>query len=173
MTLDELHGRLAIDEDDLDSGLVQQPDLFYHVSDGFSTAVSIRDGVKLELEELKAEMDQSIRAAVARAREGLSDAELKTRDKLTETGLQNQIQGLPKVKELERKFLQSKYQADRWEALKNSYQQRSWALRELVTLRVRRQSMVAQEHGETQARRDMADDVERRAGERRREQMRR
>jgi hypothetical protein len=153
MTLDKLRESLQIDQDDLDRALVEQPDLYYHAGEGHIQAISVRDGIKLELDETRAELDKQVREAATR------DGE-----KVTEGAITARISTLPKMKELERKFLQSKLDADRWKVLETAFGARSKALDGLVTLFVRRHAMVAAEHGAVGMRRQMAESVEAEAG---------
>jgi len=116
---------LAIERDNLDACLVEQPEVYYRVAQAFSIAVAERDAVKLDLEEARAELDIQFRKQAAEAEE-----------KMTEASLQQKLRVAPKMQKLERDFLQVKAIADDWQALKESFQQRSFMLRELVALQI-------------------------------------
>src|ERR1700757_192795 len=103
----ELEETLRINPDALDDCLVEQPGYFYHVAEAVSEANARRDTIKLELEEVTAELDQDLRAKAAAEEE-----------KITETSLQNRLRTMPKLKALQRKYLEARTDADRWVALK-------------------------------------------------------
>lgn len=124
---DNLHDRykkyLAIDRDGLDDCLIKQPELFYHVSEQYTLAVGRRDAAKLELEKVEAEISQSIR-----------ENALKREEKVTEAGIAEKITIAPRVYTLRFDLLQLKGEVDKWLAMKEAYQQRSFMLRELVPI---------------------------------------
>jgi hypothetical protein len=128
-TLDNLRDALTIDPDDLDTCLTQQPDLFYHAADQQAQATSRRDEIKLNLDEATAEIDGRLRKQA-----------VEHDEKITEALLQQRLRIQPRIKELMREFLEARVLADRWQALKESYSQRSFMLRELV------QRQIAQLH---------------------------
>jgi hypothetical protein len=161
-TLDGLRGQLTIDPDDLHSGLVQQPDLFYNVSESFAAAVSRRDEQKLVLEELTAELDQLVR-------KGAAEREEKT----TEASIHNRLRGMPKIQTAERAFLKARLDADMWQALKEAFQQRSFMLRELVSLKLRQMETISLEHGAGAQKRALGDAVERQNNAKRADRWRR
>jgi hypothetical protein len=119
-TSPDLREALRIDEDNIDRCLAEHSELFFQAADGLALAVATRDGLKLELKELVAQLDQDVR------RKALADEE-----KLSETALSSRITVLPKVKELNRQHLDACKAADRAEALRDSYRDRSFALRAL------------------------------------------
>ena len=144
-TLADLRLKLSIDKDDLDEALVEQPDLYYHVADAYVTAVAERDAAKLDLEQATAELDKQFREAAAAAEE-----------KMTETSLQRKIATTPRIMTLERDMLRYRVDADRWQALKEAFQQRSFMLRELVAMYVRRLGDLTIERGSNDARGSLA-----------------
>ena len=119
----ELEDSLEIDRDGLDECLVEQPGHFYHVAEHVAAANADRDTIKLELEEVLATEDGKFRALCAR-----------TEEKVTEGSIKNYLLTLDAVKELKRSYLTACTNADRWQALKEAYHQRSFMLRELVAL---------------------------------------
>jgi len=155
----ELKNSLQIDRDDLDTCLVQQPGLFYHVAEQYSLAVSQRDEAKLALEEKTAELDKQVREAAVQADE-----------KLTEAGIQNRLRTMPKIKELQRDHLELRTQADSLLALKEAYMQRSYMLKELVALQLSQFHGLAVERGSTSARHELGDRNRQRGEELRKEE---
>jgi hypothetical protein len=144
-TLESLRSKLSIDKDDLDNALVEQPDLYYHVADAYVTAVADRDAAKLDLEQATADLDKQFRGAAAAAEE-----------KLTETSLQRKIATTPRIQNMEKDLLYLRADADRWQALKEAFQQRSFMLRELVAMYVRRLGDLTIERGSNDARGSLA-----------------
>jgi hypothetical protein len=126
-TLDTLRAQLQIDKDDLDTCLVEQPDLYYHVAEAYVMAVAKRDEAKLNMEQVTAELDKQFRQAAAEAEE-----------KLTEAALSRKLTASPRMQTLEKDYLLYRVEADKWQALKEAFQQRSFMLRELVAVYVRR-----------------------------------
>jgi hypothetical protein len=155
---EELREALIIDDDDLDKCLVEQPSLFYSAAEASSLADSKRDTVKLELKELKAQLDQDIR------RKAIEDEE-----KLSETQLTNRIITLPVVKALERKLLALSKEAADCSALKESYEQRSYALKDLNARQNAQMMNLGLERGSVGTRREVGDRVRERAENLRRE----
>lgn len=145
-TLEECRKQLAIDNGQLDVCLTRQPELYYAVGNGYAEAVAERDSVKLELEELQAKLDQDFRAEAARKDE-----------KITEAGLQQKLRTMPKVQELQQKFLDARTEAESWLVLKEAFQQRSFMLRELVALFIAQRRDLDLESGVGQAKASLAE----------------
>src|SRR3990167_7589612 len=78
--LDAWVGKLQIDKEDLDTCLAEQPDLSYYVGEAYADAVDRRDALKLDLEELQADLDKKVRAEAEAA--GI---------KTTETQVKNEV----------------------------------------------------------------------------------
>jgi hypothetical protein len=119
----ELEAKLEIDEHALDIALREHPDLVYDVTQELALAVSHRDMAKLELDEIEAEIDKDIR----------KDASIND-EKVTEKEVESIKKTHQKVKAANRKFLEEKFNAAKWTALKDAYEQRSYALSKLVDL---------------------------------------
>ncbi len=122
-----LRAALAIDMDDLDECLIRQPELYYHASELGALAKAARDEAKLDLELLEAAEGQHIR-----------DLALKNEEKLTEGSLREQLLLSPKVERAKRELLELTTTVTKYDALKDSFQQRSYMLRELVPLHLSR-----------------------------------
>ena len=72
------------------------------------------------MENAVAEVDGELRSRAA-----------KDQEKITEALLQQRIRLQSKVKDATKKFLDAKAEADRWAVLKESFQQRSFMMKEL------------------------------------------
>lgn len=121
--LQELKSKLRIDEHALEEAWRDQPDLFYQVASEQALALSIRDEVKQDLEELEAEVDIELRKDAATSGE-----------KTTETQIQSNKKVDKRVKAMNDKFLEKRHLAERWKVLRDAYEQRSFALSRLVEL---------------------------------------
>lgn len=116
---------LRIDTDDLDGCLVEQPDHYYKAALAHAEAVGRRDAAKLALEGLEAQIDGEVRA------------DYDARDeKVTEARIHKEIRDDTRYKDAKRRHLELSTDVDRLLALKEAFQQRSFMLRELVTLTV-------------------------------------
>lgn len=121
MTIDiaEFRRYLKIDKLALDDEVVQQPSLFYEVSSAQADAGAERDARKEELATIDADLDIRIRHFVEKATEG---------------SIRNQIQAHQEHQTAFAEYLTAKERADKLTALKEAFQQRSYMLRDLVTL---------------------------------------
>lgn len=145
---------LAIDKDHLDDCLSKQPELYYHVAEAHSQAVADRDALKVDIELAEAEEGRRIRDEAAQLDE-----------KLTEASLREQLTLTPRLQRLRQERLELEALINSWLALKESYQQRSYMLRELVPMYLSRLSS-----GSVRApgpRQQLADEIRDRAGEER------
>ena len=141
VSYDKFRAYVAIDGDDLDTSLMEQPEMYHHVSEQHIFAVATRDHLKLELDELTAELDQEIRQQAA-----------EDDEKLTEGAISNRLKLKPDVKKLTREYLVAKGEAEKWGALKESFSKRSDALKSLVSLRIGERRDLALESGAGQTR---------------------
>jgi hypothetical protein len=130
LTPDDFRARLAIDRSDIDTMLEDHPILTLEVGEMQTAAIAVRDAMKLELEELHAYLDQKIRHDAAVAEE-----------KTTEKAIENQIVNSKEMKALQRKYLDAKAEADSWGPMREAVNQRSYALRALVDLDLKRMSI--------------------------------
>lgn len=145
-TLAKLKGYLAIDRNDLDTCLMQQPEVYYRVAEALTQASAARDALKLRFEEETARQDQNIRQHAVRMDE-----------KLTETAVQQKLRLLPVIQELQQDLLEKRSEVENLTALKESFQQRSFMLRELVALVIAQGRDLALEGGANQARTALAE----------------
>lgn len=144
----ELQKRLRIDQDDLDSCLVEQPELFRQVAEAYVLAAGRRDALKLDFEEETAETYARLRAEA-----------IENQDKVSEATMQSRITIDDKIKDLSRKLSNARVDTDEWGVLKESFQQRSWMLRELVALRISELHQLSAERGSDSQRVGLRDSV--------------
>ena len=152
---------LKIDEDDLDRCLVEQPGLFFHVSEEVTDADSRQRLLTLELKELKAEIENEVR-----------DTAKKLQDKLREDDIKNQVTLDPDVQRLERELEAATTRAEKAQKLEDAYLQRSYALKEKVAIELHRMAQLGVERGASSARYREAERIEKRLGEQRAEERR-
>lgn len=133
--------QLQIDENDLDRCMIEHAELFDHVAEALVEAEARRDTLKLQLEEATAELAQGIRTRAARNEE-----------KLTEGSLKEQLQILPRIKELNQDLLAASTEADRWAVTKDSYKARASMLKEINASQIARMYNLSLERGGTGAR---------------------
>jgi len=119
----ELAVYLEIDKFSLDDEVVRQPSLFFKVSEAFVEAASERDACKEELATVDAGLDGKIR----------KDLDVAG-DRITEAAVKNEIQAHPKHSAAFDTYILAKTRADKLQALKESFQQRGYMLRDLVSL---------------------------------------
>lgn len=144
----ELEAALRIDEDGLDEALTEQPELFYRVSKAYAIEASRRDAAKQAVQDAEAEADVDARADVA-------DQGKKT----TETEIKALVQTDKRVVAARRRFAELAESTAKLAALKEAYQQRSYALKDLAGLYVANY-YTASEH--TNARRTINEERRRR-----------
>lgn len=118
-SLNELHKHLEIDKSALDDEVIRQPSLFYMVCEQLVEASADRDAAKEHLATVDAELDAHFRA-------------LPT--KTTDKGVLSQVQTSKKHQDAFDDWLAAKTHADKLQVLKDSFQQRSYMLRDLVSL---------------------------------------
>lgn len=119
--LEEFKGYLKIDKEALDNELVEQPMLFYKISQAFVMAAAQRDLLKEKLTETDAVLDTEVR-------EALGD------EKYTEAVVKNEVTKDKKHKAAFNDWLRAKTDADLFLALKESFSSRAYMLRDLCAL---------------------------------------
>lgn len=109
-TIDDLESRLEIEEDDLDSALIEQPTLYWHIGDLLARLQSRRDATKQEIELAEAEAAADIkeeweRNDVKHTQQQLNQAVLR-RDTVQElkTKLRKQVLSVARADRLEKAF---------------------------------------------------------------------
>lgn len=123
--LDEFRRYLKIDKHALDDDIVQQPMLFYEVSEAYVVAAAERDGFKEALARVDAGLDAEIREELE-----------KSDTKATEAMVKNQIQCHQDHEKAYKLYAKAKEQADLLAVMKDSFQQRGYMLRDLCQLYV-------------------------------------
>lgn len=150
MTLEMLKARLAINEDNLDKELIEQPNLFYYVGKFCAAAIFERDKKDNEIDTFQAKLDRDIR------NNAISNSERITETQIKSTILRNEpyLRHLSEMNELKR-------MVNEWTALRDAYQQRSYVLLKMVDL------YVSGYYGQVTGRTERNDAIERRSNERR------
>lgn len=118
---DEFKKQLEIDKLSLDDEIINQPQLFCEVSEKYAEAISIRDALKEELAVIDASVDSELR---------------KNSEKITEPRIKSRILLDKRHTVAFAKYLNAKLEADMLGVLKDSYEQRSDALKRLANLYV-------------------------------------
>jgi len=122
--IEELEDLLSIDENTLEACCREQPVLFYKVSKELTRAQSLRDQASQDLKDIEARVDAEIR------NEPLDEGEKKP----TENAIANRVRMHPSVIALRDKLQIRNEAYGTLAALKESFGQRSYMLRELVQL---------------------------------------
>jgi hypothetical protein len=123
-TLTELHAQLAIDKSVLDDEVIRQPMLFYMVSELLTDALAERDAAKEELASVDADLDFTWRRKLSK------DKAVK----ITESTIKSYVQTSADHEKAFATWLAAKTKADKLQGLKDAFQQRSYMLRDLVSL---------------------------------------
>lgn len=123
LSLAELQQQLAIDKSVLDDEVIRQPVLFYTISEQLTDAIAERDAAKEELAAVDADLDGAWRRKLA-----------KIHNKVTETMVSNHVITSAEHEKAFEAYLKAKTKADKLLALKEAFQQRSYMLRDLVSL---------------------------------------
>lgn len=145
-TLEELEAALAITAttgDGLEKVSREMGDVFYRVAKALEIKMSLRDQAKSDLEEEEARCDLDIRDLFEKqveVAERLAEKtkEKKTLPKQTEGQIRAQIVTDPDVKKARARYQQLKLEAGLYSALKESFQQRSYAMNHLVDIFLQR-----------------------------------
>lgn len=123
ISITDLQQQLAIDKLVLDDEVIRQPVLFYSISEMLVDALAERDGAKEDLAATDADLDGEWRKKLA-----------KLYDKVTEQMVKNHVQTDIRHEQAFDSYLDAKTRADKLLALKEAFQQRSYMLRDLVSL---------------------------------------
>lgn len=121
--LRELAEGLSIDQHALDEALIKNGQLFHEIADACALALSRRDAAKDELKVTEAEVDQSIRVGMS-----------KDGTKLTADNIMRMIIVHKDVVAATARLRNRDEDLARLTALKESYTQRSYAIKDLVSL---------------------------------------
>ena len=115
--------QLMIDKHKLDDELIQQPDRYRSAAEHYAMAVSLRDEAKDKMKVVEAQLYLKHRQSF--------DAKDK---KPTEAEVNAMVTVDPLRIKARNEHLQRQLAADQWEALKDSFSQRSYVLKDLVAL---------------------------------------
>lgn len=121
--LDQYSQFVEIDKHNLDSCCVDQTRVYRDVGLEFASATSFRDLAKFELDKVKAECDKFIR----------QDAAINN-ERITEAQVAAKILEELEYQKANDEFLEWKMVTEKWTALKDSFTQRAYMLRELCQL---------------------------------------
>lgn len=122
--------KVKINREDLEQSLEEQPELFAQVSEYAIKWSAIRDLRKNAVDKIRVTLDRQIREQAS-----------ESGTRITEAAIANQIGEDEDYREANLRYLEAKYYADLWLSLVNSYTQRSYALKDLVTIVVKQLSM--------------------------------
>lgn len=114
--IEYLASRLRFSKHALDDALLEQPDLYYRISEGYAEAKRLREMAKSEFDE-----------GVARVKQRFATAGVKRISKAA-AGSDRSLD------ELREQVFETSKLVDRWEGLRDACQQRSHALRDLTQL---------------------------------------
>jgi hypothetical protein len=120
---EQLEKALLIDEHALDEAIEEQPDCFHKVSKQLAILESRRDAAKQALADEEAKVDTELRMKARKNDEKITNDEIKAQTRL-----------MPSVKKASQTYLELNGQVNLYEALKESFKQRSYALGHLVDL---------------------------------------
>ena len=123
VTLAEMERALQIEEDDLDTALLQQPQLYWQISRQVALTVSLRDAAKQEVTSAMARADHNTRKSIKQKEESATESDVRSRVALD--------LGVEKAnKELSRLTLL----CAEWQAMESAFDQRMKVLGKLVDL---------------------------------------
>ena len=117
--IERYEGYLRIDVGDLDNEIIEYPQVYYEVSKMYAEVLSIRDKAKNDVKELYAELTFEAR----------QDLEKPTDAKVEAWVLDNN-----EHRAAQQKYYAANFDLDRVSALKTAFEQRSYAMREIVDL---------------------------------------
>lgn len=123
ISLAEARSKLFINRHALEIGLSEQPELFAQVSYMAALYASLRDQAKNNVSVVEAETASLIRQQF-----------MDTGEKVTEAAIKEELAQHSATKKANKNYLSVKKEADIWQAMKDSYDQRGKMIRELVHL---------------------------------------
>ncbi|MDP3937714.1 MAG: hypothetical protein Q8R92_06220 [Deltaproteobacteria bacterium] len=121
----ELEDALRIDEHALERALRDQPVMFYRVANAYALEISRRDAAKQALQDVEAEADLSVRGRAQRDDQ-----------KITEGQIRATVQTDGRVAQAQASLARRSEAVGKLAALKEAFQQRSYALKDLAGLYV-------------------------------------
>lgn len=124
MDLKALQAQLEINKTELDDEVIRQPSLFYMVSEQLTDALAERDAAKEELANVDADLYATWRTKLGKSEKG----------RVTDTMVNMHVQASADHEAAFANYLKAKTKAEKLLALKEAFQQRSYMLRDLVSL---------------------------------------
>lgn len=121
--LKRLKDGLRIDEHSLDHALRDHPGLFFEIGTALALAISNRDEAKQDLSEVEATVDMELRKSASQIGSKVTEKEIESNRNIDK-----------RVKAANDRFLEEKLNAANLSALKEAYEQKSYALSKLVDL---------------------------------------
>jgi hypothetical protein len=118
----QLEVEIAIDRDNLENELINQANWHWHASKEAIDAISFRDNAKADVDNYEANLSLTFRYEAINRNERRTEAQIESLVKSDA----NRI-------ELVQKYLMAKRNAERWLALRDSFVQKGYALKELVS----------------------------------------
>lgn len=122
-TRQDFEARLQIDRNNLDQELVEQPELYYRICEQYALAVSHRDQLHDGYKEVQAGLNIRLRRKME-----------EKGDKVTVAGLDAAVASHAKFLEAKAEHAEAAKEAELWVAMKDSFQQRAWVLKDLTQL---------------------------------------
>ena len=123
MNVEDFKKYLEIDKSNLDEEIVHQPSLFSEVAEAHANAISVRDSLKEELATLDASLANELRKKIEKGGERATDARVQSATQQDKRHIK-----------ASNKYLEAKKEADILLALKESFQMRSYMIRDLAQL---------------------------------------
>lgn len=122
-TIQDLEFGLNIDQDLLEEECATHSESFYHAAKEYALTVSRRDFAKQALAELTAEIDAQLRYEADRADEKTTEPAIAA----------SKLRNLA-IRTAQKELLELSRDVGEWGALKEAFEQRSYALRDMVQL---------------------------------------
>jgi hypothetical protein len=122
----DLRAELFIDKNALDDELVEQPQLFMEVSALLAKAISRRDLAREEQKQIDARLDPEIRSRLGEEKEG----------RITNAMIEAELEAHPDHIAAREAYKKASAEVAKLEGLQEAFRQRSFMLRELVSLYV-------------------------------------
>jgi hypothetical protein len=116
-------GLLIIDRDDLDEELVRHPELLHQVSEKLAEAIDQRDTAKEHLEEVDAGLLFTVQVKLEKRSQRITDKVVSAKTLLDATH-----------QKAARKYGRAKHRANRLQLLKDDFERRGYAIRDMVQL---------------------------------------